>query len=580
MSETGRTISTATAATPPPRLDAAPYRRRRAFGIAAAALVVLGGAGLAVFFAVSGCGTETSASAAVDVEDLPTASVERGSMVATITESGEIIAEGQQQINNDLRWPAVIEYLAPEGSEVAVNDVLIRFKCDELKDAIRRKEQEHRRAQDEHATAVTNLDLMKMQMDAKVRKAEQALEDAKGDLRKYEEAEWPQQQKQAQAQIQLAESDLTLANDQLKSKLTINADPELNQPYSKNEIEAERLTVKRLELALQNAQTDAEILEKYTHPRAVRDKRTAVSDAEIDLLAAKAERDKQLKLAQSAVDTAALNLELMKEEFDRLIEDRQERLVVKAKQPGLVVYETRRARWHRPVTVAIGEEIQPHQQLMIIPDLNSLVLKTQVYEAVHEIAQKKVKGDGLSARIRLDARRGDLFEGRVTKVAELPDSQNPWLSPGVKVYPTTVTFVGDISELNLKPGMTGDVEITLAELDDVLSVPIAAVFSEEDVAFCYCATGDGKAERKIVKVGLTSSSRAQILRGLTAGERVLLAPPSDARPVRKRRERKPEQESLRPSGGGTGQGRREARSRPAGQRGRGERGPATRPARG
>ena len=68
-------------------------------------------------------------------------------------------------------------------------------------------------------------------------------------------------------------------------------------------------------------------------------------------------------------------------------------------------------------------------------------------------------------------------------------------------------------------------EIVLAELHDVLSVPIAAVFSDQDQTFCFRVDAEGKPRRVPVKVGHTSETRAQILSGLKEGDMVLLAPP-------------------------------------------------------
>jgi len=548
-----------------------PERRRRSgrvWAVLAAAAALAGAAVVVAMVAGPGCGASATASDAPDASGLPTAAVERGPMTATITESGEIVAEERQVINNDLRWPAIIKELTPEGTMVETGSVLIRFKCDQLIDAIKQQEIVYRQAVDEHTAALTNLELTRMQTEARVRKAKQAVADAEADLKKYQEAEWPQQWDDAQAAIRLAERDLKLAEHKLESKLKINADPELNKPYSQNEIDAERLTVDRLKLKLKQARTEAEILKEYTHPRAARDCKVAVADAELELLSAKAERDKQVKLAQSALELAEFKRDREKTKLDGYLEDQAEHLTVRAKRPGLVVYETRRRRWQRPITVAVDETISPNQQLMIIPDLNTLVMRTQVYEAIQETVRERIR-QGLPARIRLDARRGEAFAGRVTKVADLPDSQNPWLSPGVKVYPTTVAFAGNVAKLGLKPGMTGDVEMMLAELNDVLSVPLAAVFSEGDATFCYRVDDGDRAHRTPVKVGMTSSTRAQVLRGLSTGDRVLLVPPPGTAGRGADREKEEPEEQAGPGG---------AQTRPAGEPLRARRGPRSRPA--
>jgi len=506
MSEMSRSLSTGTAATLP---SAGLLSRKRLWLIVGAVVAVAcGGVILAFNFRKN------------DAQSLPSAKVERGPMVVSITEDGEIMAERQQVITNDLRWSVTIEYVYPEGKVIPKGETVIRFKCDELVDAAEEQELRSQTADSEHTAALTNYDIKKLQLDARVRKAKQAVKDAEADLKKYKEAIWPQERDDAEATIQLAQRDLKLAEHRLQSKLKINADKDLNKPYSDNEIDAEKLAVQRLQLALKSAETEKEILHKYTHPRRSRDFAIAVDDAKLEQTSAEAERGKQLKLALTQKNYAAFNRKRQADRLKEYVEDRDTKLNVKAKESGLVVYETRRRPWHRPITVAVGENIRAWQQLIIIPDANTLVVRTKVYEAVRERVHV-----GLPATVRLDARAGKVLRGKVSKVAALPDSQNPWLSPGVKVYPTTVTFDEPLTGLDLKPGMTCDVEIVLAELDDALSVPIAAVFSEDEATHCYRLDEKGNPKRIPVKVGMTSESRAQILSGLAEGDTVLLVPP-------------------------------------------------------
>jgi len=170
--------------------------------------------------------------------------------------------------------------------------------------------------------------------------------------------------------------------------------------------------------------------------------------------------------------------------------------------------------------VAVGEEVRSRQQLMIIPDMGSLQVKTRVYESVIQ----NVKPD-LETFVRLDARPDAVLRGKVSRVAVLPDSQNPWLDAGVKVYEVIVKL--NETPDDLKPGMTAHTEIVLARFENVLTVPIAAVFAERENAYCW-RVRDGKPERAGVRVGQMNDARAEILQGLTEGERVLLAPPEGA----------------------------------------------------
>ena len=466
-------------------------------------------------------------------EDLPSDEVVRGTMLVSITESGEVKAGKRKVISNNLNWKVDIVELAPQGKLVQEGETIIRLECEDLMVAITDQELLVQSADDANLAATKQVELTKKEMLSKVSKAKTAVEDANNDLKKYVEGEWDQQRDEAEADIKITKRDLKLAQDKLDSKRKINEDPTLNQPYSKSEIEAEEIYVERLELALKRAETGKHLLLKYTHPRKLRDLKTAISDTKLDLETAVVNAETKNRLAEAGKASADLRLTKRRTRLEDLKED-AEKLHVVAEESGLVVHETRRRPWHRPITLAVGEKINPRQQLMIIPDMTTLQVETKVYEAVRDQVR-----EGLPALIRLtrqEAKDNTVLTGRVHEVAPLPDSQNPWLSPGVKVFPTIIKFTDLKQTEGLTPGMTAQVEIILAELHDVLSVPIAAVFSEGEDTYCYKKHGGGH-ERVPVKIGRTSETQVQILSGLDEGDSVLLAPPPGVKPVKKAEQR-------------------------------------------
>jgi HlyD family secretion protein len=449
---------------------------------------------------------------------LPTATVARGCMVVSSSETGDIVAEEQEIISNQIRWQAQIKEVVSEGRVVQEGELIVRMECKDLEDALLDQDMKVRQAEDDYSAAYNKLLITRQQMQAKVDKARQTVEDAKNDLKRYEEAEAPQKFKDATAAIIQADGDLKLSVSKRDAKLKINSDPELKQPYSDNEIESDRLNVQRLEIGQKKAETDMMILKDYSHPRTLRDKKNAVKDAQSDLETTSLDAETQIRLAEGGEESGKDRLTKQQNKLSDLKDD-ADKLIVHAKRPGLVVYDTRRRPWDTPVTLAVDEKMNSGQQLMIIPNMKTLQIQTRVYEAVREEIQP-----GLPAVIRLDVKKGQAMPGYVKKVSALPDTQNPWLSPGVKVYPTIVAFENPQDSDGLKPGMTADVEIIRATLDNVLSVPVAAVFSENDKPFCFRVRG-GQIDRVAVTLGKTSDTRAEIVAGLGEGETVLLAPP-------------------------------------------------------
>ena len=111
------------------------------------------------------------------------------------------------------------------------------------------------------------------------------------------------------------------------------------------------------------------------------------------------------------------------------------------------------------------------------------------------------------------------WTARSRKVGVLPDSQNRWMNPDMKVYLTTITINGTNDWL--KPGMSAKVEILANCLSNVVYVPVQAVSPLEGKQVCYVANGR-KPECRTVEVGEFNDEFIEIKNGLKEGERVLL----------------------------------------------------------
>ena len=109
----------------------------------------------------------------------------------------------------------------------------------------------------------------------------------------------------------------------------------------------------------------------------------------------------------------------------------------------------------------------------------------------------------------------------------LPDSQNRWMNPDLKVYLTTITIDGTYDWI--KPGMSAKVEILVDHLKDVVYVPIQAVAPSDGKQICYVAGGI-KPQKREVEIGQLNDEFIEIKKGLKEGEKVLLHPPESGEP--------------------------------------------------
>ena len=166
--------------------------------------------------------------------------------------------------------------------------------------------------------------------------------------------------------------------------------------------------------------------------------------------------------------------------------------------------------------------MRERQAIITIPDLTRMSVNVKI----HESYIKKVK-KGQKARITLDAFPDKSLVGEVTKMGVLPDSQNRWMSPDLKVYLTSITVDGTHDWV--KPGMSAKVEILVNKVENCVYVPVQAVSPDSGKQVCFVSHGL-KPERREVEIGEFNDEFIEVKNGLTEGERVLLRPPDQPEP--------------------------------------------------
>jgi RND family efflux transporter MFP subunit len=231
--------------------------------------------------------------------------------------------------------------------------------------------------------------------------------------------------------------------------------------------------------------------------------------------------DNEAKLAQAAARLQAAKRSLEKEE-ERLARYREqlEKCNIFAPQNGMVAYHVERSRWRQSANISEGVAVNPRQPILSLPDLTRMQVELSVHESVVDRVQAGMRGT-----VRLDAFPKRSYEATVDEVAVLPDPGG-WLSSDTKVYKTIVkldeTLDGEESR-SLKPGMTAVVDIHIANLEDVLCIPVQAVVQRGNQTWCYVAR-DNQPEKRIIELGQTNDKFVEISAGLERGERVVLNP--------------------------------------------------------
>src|SRR6266567_364041 len=223
------------------------------------------------------------------------------------------------------------------------------------------------------------------------------------------------------------------------------------------------------------------------------------------------------------------------------LNDQLAKCTIRAGKPGLAVYGGAQDMFYYGPQEQIreGATIRERQTIITIPDMTRMSVKVKI----HESYIKKIR-KGQKVRITVDAFPDQLLEGEVTNVGVLPDSQNRWMNPDLKVYLTTITINGTYDWI--KPGMSAKAEILVDHLDDVVHVPIQSVTPSASKQVCYVLSGL-KPEKREVEVGQFNDAFIEIKKGLKEGDKVLLHPPEsgepetgDQKPIEKGKEKPPQ----------------------------------------
>jgi hypothetical protein len=113
----------------------------------------------------------------------------------------------------------------------------------------------------------------------------------------------------------------------------------------------------------------------------------------------------------------------------------------------------------------------------------------------------------------------------------MAESQGRWMDPNRREYTVKIALQNVGDGVRLKPAMRCEATITLGRVENVVAVPLQAVFTDEMVRFVYVPR-DGRYARVPVKIGRRSDTLAEIAAGLSPGERVLVREPSPGEVLR------------------------------------------------
>ena len=449
---------------------------------------------------------------------LVTAPVKVGLFESVLNVQGNLDSQSNATLTSQVEGTTTIISIVPEGTWVEEGQIVVELDSSELTENVKQQEIDVTQAKAKLAQAREELEIQETQNASDIAAAKLAWELAVLDLEKYEEGEYPASQKELAGIVAIADEDYLRATDEYTYTQKM-----VGKGFkTPTDLEAARIAVKGKRLELEKAREDLKVLTEYTRKREI---------AELEANAAEYKREwdrTELKAksayaqAKAEVDSADLTLQVEEEKLERT-RRQLEACIIKAPQPGEVVYATESSSRGRSEGAAIeeGASVRQRQAIINLPDVTKMKVDCKIHESL--IGQVRV---GLPATIRIDAYPDRVFNGRVSTVSSVPMSGS-WPNYDLREYALEIGLTDDPEVIReLRPGLTAQVSIIADRRDGVLQVPVQAVVKagRETLAF---AMGDRNVpDMRLLKVGGTNATAAEIIDGLVEGERVVLNPRS------------------------------------------------------
>lgn len=224
-----------------------------------------------------------------------------------------------------------------------------------------------------------------------------------------------------------------------------------------------------------------------------------------------AAKNYELKVRQAQADMKEVSISLQRQQRTRdEMMDVLNKFDIYAPAPGMVIYQK---EWNGEKRT-VGTEISSWDlTVATLPDLSSLISKTYVNEI--DISKVKV---GQQVRLGVDAFPEKKFTGRVTEVANIGE-QLP--NTDAKVFEVIIRL--DNTDPILRPSMTTSNQIITNTFEDVLSVPLEAVHTNDSISYVYKTNHT----KQVVVLGDANENAIIIEQGLDEGDEMYLSLPDE-----------------------------------------------------
>ena len=233
--------------------------------------------------------------------------------------------------------------------------------------------------------------------------------------------------------------------------------------------------------------------------------------------ASRSEMNAQVKSAEAALNEARVSIEKAQADVQAVKSHLRVAEADRDRVSALRDYLQIRAPFDGIITerrIDPGHLVQPSRSaadtpLFVLVQADTVRLFVEVPEADAGLVEI-----GRPAKITISAQSSIAFDGTVARTGWALQSVTRALRCEIDV---------PNPDGKLRPGMYAQVELTVAERTDVLSVPKTAIVAKDGQSFCVTVTSDGTILRKPVQTGIRSATDVEVTSGLDGTEEILTA---------------------------------------------------------
>jgi RND family efflux transporter MFP subunit len=436
--------------------------------------IIIGGAVILALAVVGVFGWQRMTASAATSVRVQSATVERGTLVATVNAAGNV-STPEDAVMAFQTSGRVTKVNVQVGDQVKKGQLLIELDTTDLELALK--------------TAKANLASSQANFEATKSNLQLALRTAQANLASSQASFEAAKAKNAQNANSLIVAKVAL------DKATValqKAQGDYNAIAWRGDIgmTAQAVALQNATIDYQSALANYNITASGINDTALRQAQASLDNAQVSLDQAQRNLDTSLRTAQATLDNAQVAVEQAQRNLDKAR--------IFAPFDGYVA----------AMNFSVGDSAGTNPAITIV-DLSQLQVKVTLAEV--DMAKLKV---GQTAQMTLDALAGKTYNGQVIAIGPVGT-----ITQGVVNYPITVAITD--ADSAIKPGMTANLAIVVERRENVLLVPTRAVRvqgNQKTVTVMY----KGQSIAVPVGTGLSNDQSIEITNGLKEGDEVVI----------------------------------------------------------